>query len=87
MYMLSLSHHASGQENGDWCLFIFLYIFAQQILAKLKNIFKNKILGIIFTPWAMFVPISTFLIFSVSEVACREQIACFWQFFCKFYHN
>jgi len=41
---------------------------------------KTKGLGIILTPWATFVPISTFLLFLNSEVACGEEFARFWQF-------
>jgi len=33
---------------------------------------KTKSSSIILTPWAMFVPISAFLLFLVSEVACAE---------------
>jgi len=66
------------------CTFLaFLYIKA-----------KTKSLGIILTLWAMFVLISTFLLYLVSEVACGEECAlfchfcgAFLQFFGQFCHN
>jgi len=35
---------------------------------KAVHSLKTKSSGVILTPWAMFVPISAFLLFSVSEV-------------------
>jgi len=41
---------------------------------------KTKSSGIILTLWAMFVPISAFLLFLISRVACVEEDAYFWRF-------
>jgi len=62
-------HHMSGKEIGIFLLFASfgLKILLQLNIKAVHNL-KTKSLGIILTPWAMFVPISTFLLFLVSEV-------------------
>jgi len=39
---------------------------------------KTKTLSITLTAWAMFVPISAFLLFLVSEVVCGEECVYIW---------
>jgi len=51
----------------------WLKISPQLNLTAVHNL-KISSSGIIFTPWAMFVPISTFLLFLVSEVVCGEYV-------------
>jgi len=56
--------------------FLFFVGFGLTILPQLNikavHNLKTKSLGVILTPWAMFVPVSAFLQCLVSEVACAH---------------
>jgi len=83
-------HHASGKEIGIFLLFtgFWLKILPHLNITAIHNL-KTRSLGIILTPWAMFVPISAFLLFLVSDSVEKSLIftvfylACF----CKFCHD
>jgi len=60
------------------------FLLQKEILPQLKikamlNV-KTKSPGIILTLWAMFVPITRFLLFLVSEVECGKHVLFFWLF-------
>jgi len=66
----------------------FGLIFFPQLNVKAADNLKTPNSGIIVTPWAMFVPISAFLLFLVSQVACGENLTL--AYVCclsKFCHN
>jgi len=60
----------------------------QELNIKAVHNLKAKSLGIILTPWAMFVPISAFL-FLVSKVECVHfgVFQAISPIFCQFFHN
>jgi len=51
----------------------FLANFFPQLNIKTVHNLRTKSSGIILTPWAMFVPISAFLLFLVSEIERRRM--------------
>jgi len=55
-------------------IFIVCQLLANFATSKYctSALFFKKSLSIMFTPWVMFVPISAFLLFLVSEVVCGE---------------
>jgi len=57
----------------------WLEILPQLNIKAVHNL-KTKGLGIILSPWAIFEPISTSVLFLVSEVECRDQCAHFGRF-------
>jgi len=60
--------------RGQHILGVLAY-FWHFLCTKALHNFKTKSLGIILTTWAIFVPISAFVLFLVSEVACGEECA------------
>jgi len=60
-----------------WIFFAFLAENFATIKIKAVHNLKAKSLGLSLTPWAMFLTISAFLLFLVSEVSCAH-FWCFW---------
>jgi len=68
--------------KGNCCFSVchFLAEILPHLNIKAVHNLKTKSLGIILTPWAMFVPIFAFLLFLVSKVVYREECALFCHF-------
>jgi len=71
-------HFTSPQDST------FLAYYLRFVCVEAAHNLKTKSLDIILTP-CTFVPISAFLLFLVSEVACGEQFEHFWHFVAYFW--
>jgi len=65
-------HRASGEEIGTFTVCLLWVKILPQLNIKAVHNLKTKSSGIMLTPWVIFVPISAFLLFVVSEVVCEE---------------
>jgi len=65
-------HCVTGKKMAVFTVCRFKLEMLPQLNIKAVHNLKAKSLGTILTLWAMFVPISAFLLFLVSDVVCEE---------------
>jgi len=87
----SLNNQNKALVKGKWNLHIFKIPDRRCRCEYIQQTDDLKATSIILTLWAMFLPISTFLLFLVSELTCGEKCAyflpIFGNYFYKFCHN